>query len=173
MGVVLVILLRFNFIGVKELVIILIIGLALSLISTKHKIPFISYFLTKFDRKDSLPGKGALTYILGALIVVILFQKYPHIAQASILILAFGDSISLLVGKYHGKIKIPLTVKNIEGIIAGILAATFAASFFVSLIPAFIASTAAMIIEAYDFPLNDNITIPLVASTIIWLITIL
>lgn len=162
----------------------LIIGIILSFLSLKFKLPFLNYMLQKFERPKYLhkfPGKGVLFFIAGCLIVIKLFGS--KIALASIVILTFGDSISHLVGlfkKERGKIKnikynIEEGLKDIRGTIVGAVIAGIIASFFVKPLYAFIASFIAMGAEFISLKLgednvDDNIIIPLVAGTILYLL---
>ena len=172
LGISIVILLNFNLINAAILLIIFIIGFIISFSSKKFHIPIIHDFLKIFDRKQDLedfPGKGAVFYILGAFIVVLVFPK--DIASASIMILALGDSISRLIGPY-GYLKHPFhNTKFFEGAIAGAIAGFFGALFFVSWLQALIASSASMLLEGLDlriknFKIDDNLLIPIVAAVI-------
>ena len=99
-----------------------------------------------------------------------------HIALAAILILAFGDSVTNVIGRYFGKIPIWYNKKkNWEGIWAGIFFCTVGASFFVPLWIAFVAATAAMMVESLslkvgDIELDDNVLIPIVAGVVMILL---
>ena len=91
------------------------------------------------------------------------------------MILALGDSVGHLVGRYYGKTKWISTKKLLEGTIAGALAGFLGAVFFVSPLEAALASIAAMVMEAIEIELNkravdDNLFIPLVAGTVIYLL---
>ena len=94
------------------------------------------------------------------------------------MILAFGDSVSRLVGPY-GYLKHPFhNEKFFEGVIAGALAGFIGALFFVSWLPALIASSVSMLIEGIDleikkFKIDDNLMIPIVAGAVIRIINIL
>jgi len=176
LGISIVLLLRFDLINALILFIIVIIGFVLSFLSRKFHIPIIYEFLKTLDRKkdlEKIPGKGAIFYILGAFLAVLLFPK--DIAMASIMILAFGDSVSRLVGPY-GYLKHPFhSEKFLEGVIAGAVAAFFGALIFVSWLEALIASVVAMLIEGLDleannFKIDDNLLIPVVAGFVIWLV---
>ena len=151
LGIFIVLLLYFNFIDYLFLLILFIVGLILSLSSKKINIPIIYNFLKTFDREkdlEELPGKGAIFYILGAFLVVLIFPK--DIAMASIMILAFGDSVSRLVGPY-GYLRHPFhSEKFLEGAVAGAIAGFIGALFFVPWLPALIASTGSMLIEGID-----------------------
>ncbi len=132
--------------------------------------------LEGFERKHyrkKFPFKGALFFLTGCLLTLKIFPL--DIALASIAILTFADSVSHVVGILGGR-RHPLNgSKNLEGTIAGIIVGTIAASFFVSWIMAFIASAVSMLAEALSFKLqeedvDDNVIIPLVAGTVIFLL---
>lgn len=158
---------------------IIIIAIFSSFLVKKTK-PKTIYNLLKFIEREEdlegLPGKGLITYLIGILLVVTLFEK--DIALASIMILALGDSLSRLIGPF-GKIKHPFNnTKFLEGVIAGIIAASLGAMLFIKPSEAIVASFFAMFLEGIDlrlfkFKIDDNITIPLIAGAVIWLIRVL
>ena len=172
LGIIIVILLYFNIINATILFAVSVIGLILSFLSKKFNIPVIYSFLQIFDRKKDLenfPGKGAVFYVIGAFVVVLIFPK--DIALASIIILALGDSVSRLVGPY-GYLKHPFhNEKFFEGVIAGAIAGFLGALFFVPWLYALIASSISMLIEGIDleikgFKIDDNLLIPIVAAVV-------
>ena len=180
LGVVILIILNLDITGIKYylsffLVIVMITGLILSFVSRTFKIPVISHFLKHFERFDNLktfPGEGAFFYISGVLFSIIFFDI--KIASASIAILAFGDSVSHLIGKYYGKTKMIIhPEKLLEGMVAGIISATLASSFFVKFKYAFTASLITMVLESCELKflkLDDNFLIPIIAGIILSLI---
>ena len=176
-GIIITTLIYFNILTPLILFIILVVGGIMSLISLKYNIPIIYWFLKHLDRPEDIknfPGKGSFYYGIGVLLVLVLFEK--DIAMASIIIMALGDSIAPFVGKYYGKIKHPLSNKKfLEGTIAGGIAAFIGALLFVVWIEALLASIAAMIAEGINIKfsgiaVNDNITMPVTAGVVIWLL---
>ncbi|MCH8067073.1 MAG: hypothetical protein IIC69_00655 [Nanoarchaeota archaeon] len=172
LGIIIVILLYFSIISAAILFAVSAIGLILSFLSRKFNIPVIYGFLQIFDRKKDLenfPGKGAVFYVIGAFVVVLIFPK--EIAMASIMILALGDSVSRLVGPY-GYLKHPFhNEKFFEGAIAGAIAGFLGAVFFVPWLFALIAASISMLIEGIDleikgFKIDDNLLIPIVAAVV-------
>lgn len=156
----------------------LIIGMLLSLLSLRFKLPFVYFMLKKFEKPQYIrkfPGKGALFFIAGCLLVLRIFPK--SMALASIAILTFADPIASISGVIFGRFahRKPFnTLKKIEGTIVGIAVGFFVASFFVSYTEAIVASIAAMIAEALTLRLggdfvDDNITVPLAAATLVYL----
>lgn len=177
LGVVIVILINFDILSRFTLALIIIFGFVLSYHSIRAKITPIDWFLRKFERPrhlKSFPGKGALFYLIGVFVVVLLFPK--DIAMASVMVLAFGDAVSHLWGIHFGKIKNPLADKKfIEGTITGWAAGTLAALYFVGPFEAMMASLAAMIAEAVEVKIgteqiDDNLVVPFIAALTIWLI---
>jgi dolichol kinase len=141
------------------------------------RIPLFSRILEQLQRKyekQGIPAQGLLFYLLGAFLACFLFSE--AIAFASILILAFGDSVSRLVGP-PGYLKKPLRNKRfLLGILIGGLAATFSAAFYVPISSAFFGSMIAMLIEAHNvkiagFRLDDNLLIPVIAGLVMEFLT--
>lgn len=176
-GILLVVLIKFDVLDIFLIVVFIIIGLVLSLLSRRFRIPMIHWFLSKFERADSLyrfPGKGVISYLIGTLIVLLLFDK--NIAMASIMILALGDSVSHLAGRF-GRITNPFNDKKfLEGAIAGFMVAWLGAILFVGVWLALLGSLAAMFAEGFEIKmgreqLDDNVVMPLVAGVVIWVIS--
>ncbi len=173
LGIVILLLFYFDLINTLSMLIVTVVGVVISVISRKKKIPVINWFLKQFERKrhiSTFPGKGALFFLIGSMLVMFLFEK--DIALASIAILTFGDSFSHIAGVYLGRTKQPFSPKLIEGTAIGIFAAFIAASFFVPVLEAFIAAFIAMSVEAIEIridksPIDDNFIIPVLAGVVI------
>lgn len=156
---------------------ILVAGLIISFASQYKKFPLLGQILSLFDRPrdHNFPGRGAFYFCLGVFLTFSLFQKENiNIAYAAILILAVGDSLNhLFAGQVH-KYGLPWNRrKNVVGIITGVAMGTVAAQFFVPFFPALVASTIAITAETVPwrigkFYLDDNISVPLLAGSIIW-----
>lgn len=165
-------LLRWRFI-----LVILVLGLVLSWLAQRKRIPLVSTFLDLFERTEEkkFPGKGAFFYLFAVMASIILFPV--KIAYASILILAVGDSMNhFFANVSQVKNQVPWNHrKTILGVILGIISGTFAAQFFVGLFPAFIATTITLLLEStrwniQGFYIDDNITVPLVAGGMLLLL---
>ena len=104
-----------------------------------------------------------------------LYRKSIHIIMGLIIILAYYLDI---IGEKYGEIKNIFngtSKKLFEGTLAGIFAGFFAALPFIAWQEAFLASFCAMIAEVIQIDLNqntldDNIIVPLVAGTTIYLL---
>ena len=191
LGMALVVLLMYGFIGkdfalfnikiiYADILSLIIVGIALSFLSRKVKLPIIYALLQKFERSQDMkrfPGKGIIFYFIGVYISLLLFPK--DIAMASIMVLALGDSVSHMFGLHFGRTKHHLSkTKFLEGTIAGFAAGFIGALVFAKPLEAFLASLAAMTAEAISIKIgtkqvDDNLTVPLVAGSAIWLVRLL
>ncbi|MCC7431948.1 phosphatase PAP2 family protein [Candidatus Peregrinibacteria bacterium] len=172
-GGILVFLIELNLITVNILLLTLVLGGLLSLITKYRPIPLLHELLVKFERPEDLryfPGKGPFFMILGTLLCLIFFPI--EIAKAAIIILAIGDSISHIVGRYSGKTPVPFAPnKKLEGTIVAIILSTFGALLFVNIEKAFVASLIVISLEAI-YPakiarfFDDNLMVPLAAGLI-------
>lgn len=150
---------------------ILFAGAVISAVFTYRRVPFIAWFLDRFDRPEVVPGRGALTFLAGFTVSAALFEK--NIALACMLLLTFGDGIAGIVGHYFGRRKIPFTGKTIEGSVAFLLAAFLSCWPVVGAVNAYAFAIAGMVAELIPFPkrriwqrllLDDNIVVPLAAG---------
>ncbi|PIN87571.1 hypothetical protein COV12_03125 [Candidatus Woesearchaeota archaeon CG10_big_fil_rev_8_21_14_0_10_32_24] len=156
----------------------IIVGFLLSFICKYKRIPIISHFLDWFERDSAtFPGKGMIFFFIGTLLVVELFPL--KIALASVMVLAFGDSWSHIIGARIGKMKNIFnghSKKLFEGTFAGTLFGFFGALLFVPVPEAFFGALGAMIAEVVEIQFNeseldDNIVVPLVAGTIMLIVS--
>jgi dolichol kinase len=175
LGLVLSVLIYFDFLKPWMTISIIIIGLVISLIYQHFDIPIIHWFLKIFEReklRKKAPGKGVIYLFAGVLLITVFFDK--NIVLASLMIWTFGDSISAMIGKHYGKIKHPLNdTRLIEGTIVGIIFASIAASLFVNWIFATIAAIIAMSVESLDIrfyndTIDDNFLVPVISACIIY-----
>jgi len=177
-GIVIAVLLYFDILTSFRLFMLVLIAFVICITSKRIKIPGIYWCFKNFERPDQyykFPGKGPLLYLIGAFIVSF-FPK--DIAIASIVILALGDSISHMVGRY-GSIKHPFSDKKfLEGAIAGGIVSFIVVYFILgSTLEAFLATLFAMIAEGIDIKyklekVDDNIVMPIVAAVVIWFVRI-
>ena len=132
--------------------------------------------LSFFERDEHItrfPARGPFFFLFSTLLTVLLFPR--TIALASILILAVGDSISHLYGRFLGRVKVPFfPEKNLEGHIVGGCIAALVSTIFVPLVPALVASAIAMLVEIPRFRIgqmqvDDNLLIPLAAGTTLFI----
>jgi undecaprenyl-diphosphatase len=177
-GIVLALGLHMNLLGTKDIGLMFILGTVLLLAYKKYpdKIPVITPLLGFFERKKDrlhFPGRGSFFLILGVLLTVILFPRF--IAIPAIIIMAVGDSVTNIAGRYFGALRNPLNPnKTLEGSLAGFICALGASTLFMSFWPAFFACVGAMFLESIPFKygkheIDDNIIVPLAAG---WIMSI-
>jgi dolichol kinase len=127
-------------------------------------IPIFSPILRYCKRSED--EMGSIYFFLGIIITLIIYQSNQAIANAAILILLFGDSASTLVGKKWGKVKLPFQKdKTLEGSLAFLAVGFIGALTQVNILPALSGALSGALTEAYS-PIDDNLTIPLVAGLI-------
>lgn len=117
------------------------------------------------ERPNVRPMKGAMTFGLGIGASMILFA--PQIATLSIVALSIGDSVSTLVGVHHGTHKLPRFISNHkswEGTAAMFFSVLGVSYFFAPIGLAIAAAFVSSLVEAFDFPIDDNVTIPIVTG---------
>ncbi len=177
LGILIVALLLYDVLNTWIIMLLIAFGLLVSFLSRKARIPVIGCMLREFEREEELnhfPGKGAIFYFIGVFFALLFFEK--EVAMASIMVLAFGDSVSHLYGLHYGRIKHPLSSsKFLEGTAAGFVAGFFGALIFLPWHEAFFASFVAMFVEAMEIRIgaqqvDDNIVVPLFAGFTIWVI---
>jgi len=177
LGIAIAALLLYDFIDKNIILMLIILGLIISYISKKTKIPVVYDLLKKFERNEEIekfPGKGVIFYFIGAYVALLLFPK--DIAMASIMVLAFGDSVSHIYGLHFGKTRYSFSkTKFIEGTIAGFIAGFIGALVFARWYESLLASLAAVLVEAIEIKIgaqqvDDNLIIPFVAGAVIWII---
>lgn len=158
------------------LVSIFLLGL-ISLFVKRKKLSKVYRFLSFFEREKHLemfPMRGVIYFLIGAYISFIIFPE--NISSASILMLSCGDAVTNIFGKYFGKHAFFYNrKKTLEGSISGIIFSTMIASIFFPIFPSLIASLAAFFVESLPlqigkFEIDDNVTIPLVAGAVLWIL---
>jgi len=131
--------------------------------------------IPKYIRR--FPGKGALFFVAGCLLVLKLFPF--SIALASIAILTYADPIAHLSGVALGRIKYrkPFNrFKKVEGSVIGMLVGWLTASLFIHWLAALLATIVAMLAEALVLKLggdevDDNLVVPLSAATTLYVLS--
>jgi phytol kinase len=125
-----------------------------------YRFYFISPILDLVDRNEALPGKGALFFLLSALVTLILFPV--QIAFLSILALTLVDGVATIAGRTWGRTRI-LKGKTLEGSLAGATLSFLAFSLFLPPIHAMLLAIFASAVELLS-PVDDNLVIPVTAG---------
>ena len=133
-----------------------------------YYIPFISGLIDRLERKDAIPGKGAIYFAISCLFCLIFFDK--SIVVPAIAALAVLDSIATIIGLRYGRNRIS-NGKSLEGSFAGMVATLFVLIFFLPPIQALAASFVAGVVEILS-PVDDNLTIPVCICLLLTIIPI-
>ncbi len=139
------------------------------LISKGYFIPLISGLVKHLDRKDIIPGRGALFFVIGILTPLFIFP--PVLVFLGVLVHSFMDSVTTIVGINFGNHRI-YNEKSVEGTLAGFIMNLFVLTMFMNqfwflnpfvvIVTALVASLCELLI-----PVNDNLLIPLITATTI------
>ncbi|HNT60892.1 MAG TPA: hypothetical protein PKJ97_02865 [Candidatus Bilamarchaeaceae archaeon] len=135
--------------------------MAMHLALSGLRLPFVSWFIENFERRGvRAPGFGSAWYAFGILMASVAISDLNALS-AAICVLAFGDSLSTLIGQ-NGRWRIPYNRnKTFEGSLA-FLAGSLTAFYFIGPAAIPLAMACAMA-ESLPLPLDDNITIPAAA----------
>ena len=124
-------------------------------------------FLKSMLRIHEMDGKytGASWIFISSTLTIAIFPK--EIAIISLVYMSLGDTIAGLVGRKFGKTK--FYNKSIEGSLAGLivcLLSGYLVNLTLPLVVVFSGAFAAMFIELLPMPIDDNLSVPLFAGTI-------
>jgi dolichol kinase len=128
---------------------------------------FRTHFFGRVLREEEKPTLMGSTFFLFASILTILLFPKP-IAIASLLILILSDTAAALVGKGFGRV--PIFRKTLEGSMAFFVSSLLIVWIYPGLdrLSGSFAALGAALIEVLPIPLDDNLTIPLVAGAIMF-----
>jgi len=179
-GTTIALLFYFGIITTREIFLLLVFGIFMSVLCIFFRVPVIYHLLLKFERPEcvnSFPGRGAVMLLLGSLLSASLFQR--NIATAAMLVLAVGDSFSTMSGLLYGKNKLAYNKnKTIEGSVTGFIFAFITSIFFVNFFIALAGSISGMIFESLNLKslgivFDDNLLVPVAAGAVMTFVNIL
>ncbi len=118
--------------------------------------------LRSHERKGAVTG--ATYYLVSAFLCSLFFAKV--LAIVCIFFMVLGDMAAALVGKMWGRTKL-MGGKSLEGSAACFIVCV-AVAFLVKLNPviAIIGALVATIVELIPFPIDDNLTVPLISGAV-------
>jgi phytol kinase len=152
----------------RLLLVLFLFTVFITIINLKYKIKGLEKISKENEKK--FPLKGAIFFIVGATIVLLLFPR--DIALAAILVLTFGDSVSSLAGFFGAKYHInPFRRwKSIFGTFCGMVVAFLFALIVIDPLSAAVGAFFGMAAEALSIKLgetdaDDNFVVPLAAAT--------
>lgn len=131
--------------------------------------------------RETNDGFGTIYYAIALLILVIIsfgICKNPQLGLPGVLIMGYGDGLACVLGERikSKKYKVGNTTKSIAGSITMFLIAfviyiitNYAYNFNIPILKLLLASIVVTILEAVSIKGTDNITVPIVASSILLL----
>ncbi len=128
---------------------------------------FVKYFYGRVLReKERSRLMGSTYFLFSSLLVILLFPK--PIAIASLLILILSDTAAALVGRGIGKVS--FWGKTLEGSMAFFICSLLIVWIYPHLdrFSGSLAALGATLVELLPIPLDDNLTIPVVAGAIMF-----
>lgn len=130
----------------------------------KERLPFYYKLVYKLEREKnySKPSIQALWANLGIFLSFLIFGK--EASTVGVAVLAVGDAFAGMVGIRYGKRRIGN--KSLEGAFAFFLSVFFVLFPFIGLWQAFVVALLSSVAEILPFKLDDNLTIPLIASLV-------
>ena len=118
-----------------------------------------AFLLRTHERKGAMTG--ATYYLMSAFLCIFFFAKM--LAIVCIFFMILGDLAAALVGKKWGKTKL-LGKKSLEGSAACFVVCVSIALVILNPVIAIIGALVATIVELIPFPIDDNLTVPLVSG---------
>lgn len=129
---------------------------------------FILIFKPLLRDEENSRLTGTVYSLAGALISFLIFPR--DIAIMTVAFLAVGDPIATIIGKHFGKTR--FLGKSLEGNLACFLACLivgfigYSVGLEVGLLALLLGAFGAAVAEALPLPLNDNLSLPLVAGLV-------
>ncbi len=120
------------------------------------RVPLFSLLVDKMDRRDVLPGKGALFFAVSALFCLVFFT--PPQVFIAIFVLSVLDAVATIAGRRYGRTRV-INEKSLEGTLAGAAVTAAVLLPFLSPAPALAVSAVAAVVEHLS-PVDDNLLVP-------------
>ena len=117
--------------------------------------------LRSHERKGAVTG--ATYYLISAFLCILFFAK--TLAIICIFFMVLGDMAAALVGKMWGKTKL-LAGKSLEGSAACFVVCAVIALVKLNPVIAIVGALVATIVELIPFPIDDNLTVPLISGAV-------
>jgi len=135
------------------------------------KVPLLSTITSNAAIKPEIYEfvTAPIFFAVGIILSLLIFP--PPISYAAIAIFTFGDGFATIFGKKLGKHAFPYNRgKKIEGTFFGFIFAFIGGAVFIAPLKALVGAAIGMITESLPTPINDNLTIPLIAGVAMFLL---
>jgi glycerol-3-phosphate acyltransferase PlsY len=127
---------------------------------------FFRTFILLVSPREAKKVASSTWYVLGMLLALLLFPR--NVALAGILTLALGDPAAAFIGSRFGRRK--LGTGSVMGSTTFALVAFAVLALFVPWPAAAVAALVTATVEVLPLPVDDNLSIPLVASCVLLLL---
>jgi len=134
------------------------------------QVPLMTWFTMRM-RNDSEGARFIVSPLCLAVGIILSLALFPaDIAYASISVVAVGDPAAYYAGERFGRVTV--RGKTLEGFAAGLVASFLIASLWVSPSLSLVGSLSGMLLELAGI-LNDNLTVPIGAGSMMLLVSII
>lgn len=140
------------------------LGDLIRLSSPRMNALFFETFPSLASPREARGPASSSWYVLGVFLAVLVFSREP--AAAGTLVLALADPAASLVGRRWGRRSVGHG--SVEGSSVFFGVAWLALVPLVGPVPALAAAAAATVVEPLPWPLDDNLTVPLVTAGALW-----
>ncbi len=151
---------------------LLAVGIILSMVQERKRLPLITWLLERYDKKaDLIPGQGPVAFFSGALFAWFIFGG--DIAIAAVIALSFGDPMAYVIGRSVTGPRLPWNKeKTVLGAVSFIVAPLVLISLIWGPLLSVVISVSAAIVESVPWQktvlTDDNIMVPILSSIITW-----
>ncbi len=128
-----------------------------------YHIPLVSQIIATLERREAVPGKGALFFALGALFCLIFFET--HVVSIALVVLALLDSTTTFFGVRYGRTRI-YNGKSLEGTLFGIVATSGVLLTLIAPGSSLLVAGVAGLVELLT-PVDDNLIVPVTACLVL------
>lgn len=133
------------------------------------RVKLVDTVLILFDREVRVPGRGAMYYAAGIL-VLLTFARPLEFALAMVALHAAGDAFATMVGMRFPSVLPWNSKKSWSGLGAFIVTGAFAAQFFIPFPQAILYAAVLGVVESLPVRVDDNASVPATAILMKWVL---